>query len=131
MAPKSELSVLYLRGVPRALVREAKVVAARQGRTLTALTCAALARTVSQGDAAQPEDPLARDVAWFDKHRAALLARHPGKYLAIVDQSVRDSDPDFSALATRIFAQLGPRPVFMPKLEARRVARLRSPRRLR
>lgn len=121
-------TTLYLRGIPKNLVRELKARAARQGLTLTALAIAALSRA---SRAARPDDlkPLEADMAWYKTHRHRLYRQYPGEYLAILDRRVEDHDPDFSALAARVFAKVGARPVFMPQaVETDRTVRLRSPR---
>lgn len=129
MTANSELTVLYLRGVPRGLVREAKAAAAREGRTLASLTCGALASALG---AEAPEDPTAelrREMSWYQKHRARLFARFQGEFVAIYRRAVIDHDHDFSALAERVFEKLGPRPIFMPHLVRQApIARVRSPR---
>lgn len=123
-------TTLYLRGVPTSVVRELKARAARRGLTLTALAIDALTRalgTESQGDV----QPLEADMAWYDAHKRQLLRRYAGQYLAIADRRVLDHDPDFSALAARVFAKVGVRPIFMPQCVATdQVVHLRSPRRV-
>jgi len=77
-------------------------------------------------------DPLAAEMAWYEKHRESLVRRHPGEYVAIAGGVVLDHDPRFEALATRVFVRSGVRAVFMPKVErGERRVRLRSPRRVR
>ncbi len=121
-------TTLYLRGIPKNLVRELKARAARQGLTLTALATAALTRAV--GTAPQDDlKPLEADMAWYETHRRQLRRRYPGEYLAIVERRVLDHDPDFSALAARVFAEVGIRPVFMPQcVDTDPTVHLRSPR---
>jgi plasmid stability protein len=121
-------TTLYLRGIPKNLVRELKARAARQGMTLTALAIAALTRAV--GTAPQDDlKPLEADMAWYKTHRRQLHRRYSGEYLAIVDRRVLDHDPDFSALAARVFARVGIRPVFMPQcVDTDHIVHLRSPR---
>jgi hypothetical protein len=71
-------------------------------------------------------------MSWYEKHRRDLLRRHAGEYIAVVDRRVLDHDRDFAALAERVFARLGVRPVFMPRVEDGEArARVRSPRRAR
>lgn len=123
-------TTLYLRGVPKDLVRELKAQAARQGLTLTALATAALTRALGK---APQEDlkPIEGDMAWYEAHKRQLFRRYHGEYLAIVDRRIADHDPDFDALAARAFAKFGVRPVFMPQcLEDEQVVHLRSPRRV-
>jgi anaerobic glycerol-3-phosphate dehydrogenase len=123
-------TTLYLRGVPTSLVRELKAQAARRGLTLTALAIAGLTRalgTESQDDL----KPLEADMAWYDAHQRQLLRRYAGEYLAIADRRVLDHDPDFSALARRVFAKVGVRPIFMPQcVPSDQIVHLRSLRRV-
>jgi len=130
MARPLRNTTLYLRGVPTDLVRELKARAARQGSTLTALATTALTRaleTESQDDL----KPLQADMAWYEAHRRSLLRRYAGEYLAIVERRVLDHDADFNALAARVFAKVGVRPIFMPQcLATDHVVHLRSPRRV-
>lgn len=123
-------TTLYLRGIPSSLVRQLKAEAARRGVTLTALAIAGLTRalgTESQDDLG----PLAADMAWYEAHRRQLLRRYAGEYLAIAGRRVLDHDPDFSALAGRVFAKAGVRPIFMPQCVATdHIVHLRSPRRV-
>jgi hypothetical protein len=126
----SERSPVYLRGVPTRLVREAKAAAARRGSTLAAFVSETIERGLMEpgGDdegAAELRDAM----RWYERNRARLLARHAGEYVAIVGRRVLDHDPDFAALAGRVFERLGVRSVFMPYVQApERRARLRSPR---
>lgn len=121
-------ATLYLRGMPEPLVREAKAVAARRGITLAELVREALRGVV--GEAAHPEDERALDesVRWYRANHGRLLRRYRDQYVAIEGRKVIDHDRDFDALARRVFARLGNRPVFMPKVTGtERVARLPSP----
>jgi hypothetical protein len=122
-------TTLYLRGVPRAVVREAKAAAAREGVTLARWVTDRL----SSASGAAPAVPavraeLAGDLAWYEANRAALEREYAGKYVAIVEGRVVDDDTDFERLARRVLAAHGGRPVCMP-LVGRSVVRVRSPRR--
>ncbi len=125
-------TTLYLRGVPRELVREAKAEAARQGLTLTAFVAEALRRALERtgpGPEVRPADELAESLRWFEQNRARLLRRYRGQYVAIHRNRVVDHDRDFDALARRVFRRFGPRPVCMPKVtEGERVVHVPSPR---
>lgn len=73
--------------------------------------------------------PLRRDMEWFEENKAGLLRAYEGQYVAIVDEKVFDHDASFDALARRVFARLGNRRVYMPKVERRQPEiALRSPR---
>lgn len=126
---------LYLRALPESLVREAKATAARRGITLAALVAEALqgaVRTVdrrAKAGRAQSARGLAESMRWFEANRARLLRRYRDQYVAIDRNRVVDHDRDFAPLARRVFARLGARPVFIPKVTAEeRVVRVPSPR---
>lgn len=127
MAQTQDTGTLYLRGIPRKLVREAKAEAARRGMSLTAFARDALARALGLGTTAadtsaarEPEgiEAIRPDLDWFEANRKRLLRRYPGDYVAIINRKVVDHDPDFGALAQRVFAKYGMRSIAMPKVTA-------------
>jgi hypothetical protein len=121
-------ATLYLRGMPESLVREAKAVAARRGITLTELVREALRGVVGEPADIGDESVLEESVRWYRANHRGLLRRYRDQYVAIEGGKVIDHDRDFDALARRVFARLGNRPVFMPKVTGtERVARLPSP----
>lgn len=126
-------STLYLRGVSTDLVREAKAAAARRGSTLASLVSDSLTQTLREEASGQtPEDGMRENKLWYERNHGRLLGRYRGEYVAVVDRAVVDHDRDFSALAARVFARHGDRPVFAPRVqEKERRVRLRSPRRVR
>jgi hypothetical protein len=129
MPAASATTTLYLRGVPRAVVREAKAAAAREGVTLARWVIARIAG--GGGPAApEPESPgdLTRDFAFYEARRSELERKYPGEYVAIIDGAVEDHDPSFAAIAARVFRKHGVKPVCMP-LVGRTAVRVRSPRR--
>ncbi len=124
---------LYLRALPESLVREAKATAARRGITLAALVAEALQEAVGTVDrrakAGRAAQGLAESMHWFEANRARLLRRYRDQYVAIDRNRVIDHDRDFAALARRVFARVGARPVFIPKVTAEeRVVHVPSPR---
>ena len=129
-------TTLYLRALPEALVREAKATAARRGITLAALVSEALQRAVGsevgRGQSTRGKGTvqgLTESMRWFEENREPLLRRYRDQYVAVDRNQVIDHDRDFDVLARRIFAKLGTRPVFMPKVTAEeRVVRIPSPR---
>ena len=125
----SNTTTLYLRGVPRPLVREAKAAAAREGQTLARWVSDKLARATGRLTDDEEEPDLSDDFAWYEANQARLEQKHRGKYVAIVNRAVVDHDADFEPLAHRVFAKFGPRSVCMP-LVGRREVRVRSPRRV-
>ncbi len=126
------VTIVYLRGVPRQLVREAKAVAARRGITLTALVSEALAEVVKARvpeDERNPNDSLQADMAWYQLHKPKLLRRYNGEYVAIVGQKVIDHSNKFAPLARRLFTRFGSGHIFMPKVvSGERIANIPSPR---
>jgi uncharacterized protein DUF5678 len=124
-------ATLYLRGVPRALVREAKVAAARRGITLTTFVKEALHRTIEgelSGSEELPED-FRRDWTWYQRNKSKLLKRYANKYVAILNRKVVDHDTDFSALARRVFDRYGVRSIPMPRVvPEEEVVHISSPR---
>ena len=132
MAP-TERKALFLRGMPVALVREAKAAAARREVTITTIVAEALARSLAMTSEPQARaDELERDIAWYREHRSTLLRQHRGDYVAIVDARLVDHGRDFDALAARVFRRFGNRNIYMPRVEAAEpTARIRSPRRSR
>ncbi|MBI2122973.1 MAG: hypothetical protein HYT96_02305 [Armatimonadetes bacterium] len=124
-------STMYLRGVPRELVREAKAAAAKRGTTLTGLVAEALDRFLSIARTEMPEvlEPIADDLAWYEANKAKLLRRYRNEFIAIVNRKVVDHDQEFDALARRVFARYGTRPICMPRVvPGEEVVNLRSPR---
>ncbi|MDQ7850856.1 MAG: hypothetical protein QN152_03115 [Armatimonadota bacterium] len=120
---------LYLRGLPELLVREAKATAARRGVTLAALVTEALQQVVGAPVTSGAAAGLAESRRWFEANRHRLLRRYRDRYVAIDRGRVIDHDRDFDALARRVFARVGTRPVFMPKVTAEeRVVSVPSPR---
>ena len=51
---------------------------------------------------------------YLEEHWDDLVAQQKGKYVAIWNNDVYDSDEDLAALAERVYATLGYRPIFMP-----------------
>lgn len=120
MMAGQETATLYLRGVPRKLVREAKAEAARRGMTLTAFAKEALARALGRASE-EDEDairPIRPDLDWFEANRTRLHRRYPNEYLAIISRKVVDHDVSFEALARRVFAKYGLKSIAMPKATA-------------
>lgn len=133
MARGEETATLYLRGIPRPLVREAKAVAARRGMSLTAFTREALAKALrtrtTRTEKAEGIDEIRPDLDWFEANRKRLLRRYRNEYVAIVNRKVVDHDADFGALAERVFKRYGVKSIAMPKVTPHeRVIHLPSPR---
>ncbi len=126
----SETTTLYVRGVSRRVVREAKAAAAREGRTLGSWVSERLAlATGAAGAPSGAAESVREDLAWYEANKAGLERRYTGEYVAIVRRAVVDHDADFEALARRIFARFGTRSICMPRV-GRSEVRVRSPRRV-
>jgi hypothetical protein len=124
----AERATLYLRGMPEPLVREAKAVAARRGITLAELVGEALRAVVGEAAAPAGEGALDQSIRWYRANHSRLLRRYRGQYVAIEGGRVIDHDINFDALARRVFARLGSRPVLIPRVtEKERVAHIPSP----
>lgn len=131
MSQRKAGATLYVRGVPEQLVRAAKSVAAQRGITLTALVVESLTHTVQPGPTEEqpPEPDLEADWAWYEAHRNDLAAGYSDEYVAIVDGQVVDHDPEFAALAPRVFTRYEQRSVLMPRCVPNgRTVNLPSPR---
>ena len=116
MAQTQDTGTLYLRGIPRKLVREAKAEAARRGMSLTAFAREALARALGMGTTAadtsaarEPEgiEAIRPDLDWFEANRKRLLRRYHGDYVAIINRKVLDHPPPPAAPPQRGVAQHG------------------------
>ena len=135
---------IYLRGIPAHVVREAKAIAARRGTTLAGFVADAIVRAIEQqqpsaggepamhserSEAAPLTDDLSSEIRWFEQQRERIARDLAGEYVAIIEHEVVDHDPDFEALAKRVFSKHGLRNVFMPHVDAQtKPLRVRSPR---
>jgi hypothetical protein len=125
----SELTTLYLRGVPRRVVRGAKAAAARAGQTLGRWVSERLEQAADPAPAKRPDtDAVRAAMAWYEANRRRLERKYPGEYVAIVGRRVVDHGEQFDDLARRVFERFGVRSICMPKV-GRSEVRLRSPRR--
>ena len=65
-------------------------------------------------------DPVAlpsgfeRAVAYFGDNRDEIQKAFSGKFVAIWEDTILDSDEDFSELANRVYGQYGYLPIYMP-----------------
>jgi len=116
--PNPNTATVYLRNLPRGLVREAKATAARRGTTLTSLVKEALESflTSARDEPAADVSPIAKDLAWYEVNKAKLLRRYGGEYVAIVNRRVVDHDKEFGPLAQRVYKRYGVRSIAMPKV---------------
>jgi len=106
-------TTLYLRDIPKTLVRDLKARAALRGMTLTDLVIETLSRSAGD-DGLAALRPLEADMTWYEAHKPNLLRRYRGEHLAILNKRVIDHDENFDALARRVFATIGVRSIFMP-----------------
>ena len=69
------------------------------------------------------------DWAYYEANRHQLSKEYGGKFVAIVDRTVVDSDDEFGTLSERIYTTYGYRPIVMTRVDAEpRVVNVRSPR---
>ena len=65
---------------------------------------------------------------YLEEHWDDLVVKHKGEYVAIWNGEVYDHGKDLAALADRVYATLGYRPIFMPYIgKQRKVAEFLSP----
>lgn len=72
---------------------------------------------------------FAEERGYLASHRREILSTYAGRYIAILRNSILDSDPDFSALAERVYQRFGYTRIFMPFVGERKVYHIASPRR--
>lgn len=70
-----------------------------------------------------------RSWRFYYENFEALYQTYAGKYIALIDEQVVDSDTSFHELATRVYTKYGVRDMFMPKVERERTVRVSGPRR--
>lgn len=58
--------------------------------------------------------------AFFEANQQKLLDKYEGKYIAILNREVVDTDDDFSILAERVYSRYGYKDIYMPKVERKR-----------
>jgi predicted RNase H-like HicB family nuclease len=67
-------------------------------------------------------------IAFFESHKEELLKAYEGKYVAIIDGKVVDSDEDGVALPLRVYKKYGYKAIYMPKVEReRRIVHIPTP----
>ena len=65
---------------------------------------------------------------YFEENKGTLLEKYIGKYIAIINKRVVDSDKDFSKLAQRVYEKFGYRDIYMPLVDIKeQVVRVPSP----
>ncbi|GAH56840.1 unnamed protein product, partial [marine sediment metagenome] len=68
--------------------------------------------------------------SYFERNKEILTRCYEGKYIAIWENGVLDSDTRFSSLAQRVYEKLGYVSIYMPFVTSkRRVLRFESPER--
>jgi hypothetical protein len=69
------------------------------------------------------------DVAYYKANHAAFVKEYRGKWVAILNRSVVDSDIQFSSLAKRVYEKYGYRAILMTRVDAEsRLFNVPSPR---
>lgn len=83
------------------------------------------------GEESQPTDYVKFQDAkrYFQEHKAQILEKYSGNFVAILDEAVVDHDKNFSELAKRIYEKFGYQTIYMPFVESKpSVLRIPSPR---
>ncbi len=96
-------------------------IAAREAFITCAHAFEELFQDVEKNDASDEEQPQSLEASlleswgnYLDEHWDELRQKYEGKYIAIWEGSVFDSDFDIGKLAQRVYSELGYRPIFMP-----------------
>lgn len=85
-------------------------------------------REQAQAWQAEQQRILERERAVFERLRPELLKTHAGKWVAIVDGELVDSDDDEEALVQRVYAQYGYRTMLVEEVrETPRIYEFSSP----
>lgn len=61
-----------------------------------------------------PQYSFEQGKAYFERNRNSLVSQYVGKYVAIWNDEVLDSDSDFSSLASCVYRKLGYISLYMP-----------------
>ncbi|MBI4487907.1 MAG: hypothetical protein HY694_02380 [Deltaproteobacteria bacterium] len=83
------------------------------------------------GEESQPTDYVKFQDAkrYFQEHKAQILEKYKGNFVAILDNTVVDHDSKFSELARRVYEKFGYQTIYMPFVESKpSVLRIPSPR---
>lgn len=68
------------------------------------------------------------DLAYYEANREPFLSEYEGKYIAVINRQVVDSDPKFSQLAKRVYEKYGHKDILMTRVAAElKVVRIPSP----
>jgi len=74
-------------------------------------------------------DILELSKKYFEEHKASLIKRYKGKYIAILNNKVVGSEKDFSKLAQRIYKKYSYQTIYMPFIEEKeKIVKIPSPR---
>jgi len=66
---------------------------------------------------------------YFEENKKNLLKKYQGKYIAILNNQVIDSDRDFSRLAARVYKVYGYQTIYMPLVDGKKIVmKIPSPR---
>jgi hypothetical protein len=69
------------------------------------------------------------DLAHYRNNQEAFVREYSGRWIAIINRTVVDTDTDFSPLAKRVYERYGYRAILMTKVEAKpRTINIPSPR---
>jgi hypothetical protein len=72
---------------------------------------------------------LCKAKKYYEKNLENLVERYSGKYIAILNNEVVDSDKDFSNLAKKVYEKYGYQTIYMPFVDVKKkVFKIPSPR---
>ena len=97
----------------------ANVVKLKSARTIEELFLSMYPKSMAQPKITQKKRrslqySFEQGKAYFERNRNSLVSQHLGKYVAIWNDEVLDTDKDFSSLAERVYRKLGYVPLYMP-----------------
>jgi len=88
-----------------------------------------LSRSHAKAKGAKERAAFEEDAAYYEANRKPFLSEYEGKYIAIINRQVVDSDREFSQLAKRVYEKYGYRDILMTRVDAElKVVRIPSPR---
>jgi hypothetical protein len=88
-----------------------------------------LSRFHAKAKEAKERAAFEEDLAYYRANQEAFLREYQGGWIAIINKSVVDSDPEFSPLAKRVYGKYGYRAILIARVDDdSRVVSIPSPR---
>jgi len=130
-----EAQATYSLSVDKADLGQGPIILEHEGEPVAAVVPIAEYREFETWRKRHISHPPSPDDEWeqgrqaFERMRGELLKTHKGQFVAILNNQVVDADAEIGALASRVYARFGYRPIYMQKVtEQPRAARIFSPR---